>query len=183
MPKVSIKKTESAVPKKAEKKTEDKREAAVSINEKFEAKRAELNEARDARDEAIDQHPEVKELVENAKVIEDECHELLKEAKVIMGASGEKEIGEFKMQYPMSTPTYDGKRLLKLLMKLKDDSTKGKADRFDIIVDLYERGLIVGIEVDSKVAELVKDRPAMKFIDSAWEPSTAMTPRVTVPKI
>lgn len=182
MPKVTLKKADAA-PKKA---IEDKKEVAIKFNETFVAKVDELNERREARDELIEQHPDVKEIIDEVKVLEDEAQELLKEGKPIMAASGEKEIGGFKVQYPMSTPSYDGKKLLKLLMKMKDGcTTKDKADRFDVFMDLYDRGLLVELTVDAKVAGIVNERDAglQKVIGGAWVESEALTPRVTVPKL
>lgn len=180
MAKVSIKKSDETATKKSKETEEDKKAKAVEANEQFEAKRAELHSMRDSWEES---YPEAKEALDEIKKAEDEVQEILKEAKPLMAASGEKEIGDFKIQYPMTTPTYDGKRLLKILMKLKDETPKGKSERLDLILDLFERGLITEVVIDSKVAGLVKDRPNMKLLDPAWVTSEALTPRVTVPKI
>jgi hypothetical protein len=177
MAKVSIKKNETVISKAEE---EDKKAAALAANEQFEKKRAALHKMRDAWEE---NYPEALEALDEIKHAEDEIQEILKEAKPLMSASGEKEIGEFKIQYPMTTPTYDGKRLLKILMKLKGETPKDKADRLDLILDLFERGLITELGVDAKVAGIVKDRPGMKLLDPAWVASEPLTPRVSVPKI
>jgi hypothetical protein len=162
---------------------EQKKQKAVEAVQLVEAKRDEYHRARDEWDENF---PDAKEALDEVKKLEDEVNEAIKEAKPLVAASGEKEIGEFTVQYPKSTPTYDGKKLLKLLLKIKDGATtKDKADRLDLIMDLYDRGLITEIGVDAKVAGIINERDPtiQKVIGGAWVPSEPLTPRVSVPKI
>lgn len=147
-----------------------------------EAKKA-VTAYEDARDELAKMQEDFEEehsaafmALESIRCQEDEVHELISKAKAKVSAVGES-VGEFGCSQPYSAPGYDEKKLTNIFLKMKNPGP--------LLEELMAAGVIKEIKIDKSAGNAFAATNPKKAapLKKAWAERTALTPRVTVPKL
>lgn len=167
-------------------KSSNKRESTGTLNgakkvvQKFDKRRSLLREMVADWEE---NYPEASAALDSIKEIEDECVELIVEAKPLVAAvckeaGGAISVGDFSAKYNKTSPSYHAGKLLEQLCKMAP-AAAGKCLHL-----FYKRGLVTSLVVDRLVANVVHGTEAFTSVKTAWDKGgEAKSPSVSVPKL